>query len=78
MSALPQRRRAATLPQLLEQVRIPANATAPPRVAADEFHTIPRPMLQLLAELDSGQLALPTSSAPSSGRPMRRASCSSR
>ena len=59
VSALPQPRRAATLPQLLEQVRIPANATAPPRVAADEFHTIPRPMLQLLAELDSGQLALP-------------------
>ena len=59
VSALPQRQRAPTLPHLLEQVRIPANAAAPPRVAAEEFHTIPRPMLQLLAELDSGQLALP-------------------
>jgi restriction endonuclease Mrr len=59
VSTLPQRQRATTIPQLLEQVRIPANATAPPRVATDEFHTIPRPMLQLLAELDSGQLALP-------------------
>ena len=59
VSPLPQRRRAPTLPHLLEHVRIPANATAPPRVAAEEFHTIPRPMLQLLAELDSGQLALP-------------------
>jgi restriction endonuclease Mrr len=59
VSALPQRRRAPTLPHLLEYVRIPANAAAPSRVAAEEFHTIPRPMLQLLAELDSGQLALP-------------------
>src|SRR6266567_2496283 len=59
VSALPQRRRAATLPHLLEPVRIPANATAPPRAATDEFHTIPRSMLQLLAELDAGQLALP-------------------
>lgn len=59
VSALPQRRRATTLPRLLEPVRIPANATAPPRAAADEFHTIPRSMLQLLAELDAGQLALP-------------------
>ena len=59
VSPLPQRRRAPTLPHLLEHVRIPANAAAPPRVAAEEFHTIPRPMLQLLAELDSGQLALP-------------------
>ena len=59
VSALPQRRRAPTLPHLLEHVRIPANAAAPPRVATEEFHTIPRPMLQLLAELDSGQLALP-------------------
>ena len=59
VSPLPQRRRAPTLPHLLEHVRIPANAAAPPRVATEEFHTIPRPMLQLLAELDSGQLALP-------------------
>jgi hypothetical protein len=59
VSPLPQRRRAATPPHLLEQVRIPANATAPPRAATDEFHTIPRSMLQLLAELDAGQLALP-------------------
>ena len=59
VTPLPQRRRAPTLPQLLEPVRIPANAAAPPRVATEEFHTIPRPMLQLLAELDSGQLALP-------------------
>lgn len=59
VSVLPQRRRAPTIPHLLEHVRIPANAAAPPRVATEEFHTIPRPMLQLLAELDSGQLALP-------------------
>jgi restriction endonuclease Mrr len=59
VSPLPQRRRAATPPHLLEPVRIPANATAPPRAATDEFHTIPRSMLQLLAELDAGQLALP-------------------
>ena len=59
VTPLPPRRRAPTLPQLLEPVRIPVNAAAPPRVATEEFHTIPRPMLQLLAELDSGQLALP-------------------
>jgi restriction endonuclease Mrr len=57
--AVPQRARAANLPHLLEPVRIPVNAAAPPRAAADEFHTIPRSMLQLLAELDAGQLALP-------------------
>ena len=38
---------------------IPANAMAPPRVAAEEFHTVRRSMLQLLSDLDSGQLALP-------------------
>ncbi len=59
VSVLPQRRRAPTIPHLLEHVRIPANAAAPSRVATEEFHTIPRLMLQLLAELDSGQLALP-------------------
>ena len=53
------RGRAAALPHLLEQVRIPANAAGPARFAADEFHTIPRSMLQLLAEFDAGQLALP-------------------
>ena len=59
VSSLPQRRRAPTLPHLLEYVRIPANATPPPRAATEEVHTIPRLMLQLLAELDSGLLALP-------------------
>ena len=35
------------------------NAVAPPRIAAEEFHTVRRTMLQMLAELHSGQLALP-------------------
>lgn len=56
--ALPPRSRAAPA-RALEQVLIPANPAAPPRVAAEDFHTIPRSMLQLLADLDSGQLALP-------------------
>ena len=60
VSALPQRPRATTLPRTCSsRCCIPANAAAPPRVAAEEFHTVPRSMLQLLAELDSGQLALP-------------------
>ena len=59
VSALPQRSRATPAAHVLEQVLIPANAAAPPRVAAEEFHTGPRSMLQLLADLDSGQLALP-------------------
>ena len=59
VSTLPERSRTATPAHLLEQVLIPANATAPPRVAAEEFHTVRRSMLQLLADLDSGQLALP-------------------
>lgn len=59
MSLLPQRSRAATPQQVVEQVLIPATAAPPPRVAAEEFHTVRRTMLQKLAELDSGQLALP-------------------
>ena len=59
VSALPQRSRATPAAHVLEQVLIPANAAAPPRVAAEEFHTVPRSMLQLLADLDAGQLALP-------------------
>jgi hypothetical protein len=59
VSTLPQRPRAAAPVHVLEQVLIPANAAAPPRVAAEEFSTVPRSMLQLLADLDSGQLALP-------------------
>ena len=59
VSVLPSRSHAASAVRVLEQVLIPANPAAPPRVAAEEFHTIPRSMLQLLADLDSGQLALP-------------------
>ena len=58
VSSLPQRSRAATPPQVVEQVLIPATAAPPPRVAAEEFHTVRRTLLQMLAELDSGQLAL--------------------
>jgi hypothetical protein len=58
VSAVPQRR-VSTPSRELEQVIIPANAMAPPRVAAEEFHTVRRSMLQLLSDLDSGQLALP-------------------
>jgi hypothetical protein len=54
-----QRSPAASASHMPEQVLIPANAAAPPRVAAEEFQTVRRSMLQLLADLDSGQLALP-------------------
>ncbi|MGP0048234.1 MAG: winged helix-turn-helix domain-containing protein [Solirubrobacteraceae bacterium] len=59
VSPLPQRSRPATPADVVEQVLILANAVAPPRVAAEEFHTVRRTMLQMLAELHSGQLALP-------------------
>ena len=60
VSILPQRPRAPAAPaHLLEQVLIPANAAAPSRVVAEEFHTVRRSLLPLLADLDSGQLALP-------------------
>ena len=59
VSAFPPRSRAASPADVLEQVLIPANPAALPRLAAEEFHTIPRSMLQMLADLDSGQLALP-------------------
>jgi len=42
-----------------ERVVIPADAAAPPRKGADDFHTSPRKLTQLLVELDTGQLALP-------------------
>lgn len=42
-----------------ERVVISLNAAAPPRATSDEFHTIPRTMLQLLTELHTGLLALP-------------------
>jgi restriction endonuclease Mrr len=59
VSPLPQKSRAAAHVQVVEQVLIPASATPPPRAAAEEFQTVRRSMLQLLASLDSGQLALP-------------------
>lgn len=59
VSAVPPRTRAAAHAHVVEQVLIPANAAAPPRAAGAEFHTLPRAMLQLLADLHSGQLALP-------------------
>ena len=59
LSPVAQQSRAATHVQVVEQVLIPAHATPPPRAAAEEFQTVRRSMLQLLASLDSGQLALP-------------------
>jgi restriction endonuclease Mrr len=46
-------------PLTAHRVVIPPNASAPSRIAAEEFQTYARGILQLLAELDSGQLALP-------------------
>jgi len=40
-------------------VVIPSSANAPTRITSHDFQTYPRQILQLLAELDSGQLALP-------------------
>jgi restriction endonuclease Mrr len=59
VTPLVQRSGAATPSHVLEQVLIPTNAAAPPRVVADEFQTIRKSMLQLLADLHSGQVALP-------------------
>ncbi len=42
-----------------QRVAIPANATVARRAALAEFQTVPRRMVQLLDELDNGQLALP-------------------
>jgi len=49
----------ATEPAVAERVPVPANARAPKRGSIPEFQTHPRQMLQLLDELDNGQLALP-------------------
>lgn len=41
------------------RVEIPPSASVPARTVSGEFQTIPRRLMQLLDELDSGQLALP-------------------
>ncbi len=46
-------------PPVAQRVPVPANAPVPQRAAISEFQTNPRLMLQLLDELDNGQLALP-------------------
>jgi len=51
--------RAEARPAVAERVTLPANADVPARAAVAEFQTNPRLMLQLLDELDNGQLALP-------------------
>ncbi len=42
-----------------QRVEIPASASVVPRALAGDFQTVPRRLMQLLDELDSGQLALP-------------------
>ena len=59
LAPVPQRSRSTSPSQVVENVLIPANAAPPLRVAAEEFQTVRRTLLQMLAELHSGQLALP-------------------
>jgi len=49
----------AAEPAVDQRVPVPANAGVPNRRAISEFQTNPRLMLQLLDELENGQLALP-------------------
>lgn len=49
----------ASQPAVAQRVSVPANAPVPKRAAISEFQTNPRLMLQLLDELENGQLALP-------------------
>ncbi len=42
-----------------ERVTVPATASVPARIAADEFETHPRRLMKMLDDLHSGQLALP-------------------
>jgi hypothetical protein len=43
----------------VQRVEIPALASVVPRTAAGDFQTVPRRLMQLLDELDTGHLALP-------------------
>jgi hypothetical protein len=44
---------------VVQRVGIPASASVAPRPLAGDFQTVPRRLMQLLDELDNGQLALP-------------------
>ena len=59
MPPIAQRSRASRPLEIAEDVLIPTNAEAPPREIAEEFQTVRRTIMHMLAELDSGQLALP-------------------
>lgn len=50
---------AASPPATPQRVSIPPDVTVPTRQLRDDFQTVPRKLLQLLGELDAGQLALP-------------------
>lgn len=52
-------KRQSALEALAQRVTIPPNAMVDRRIALDEFQTFPRRLIDLLGELDSGQLALP-------------------
>lgn len=57
---LPQKRSSPpTQPQIVQRVTIPDGLEVPKPGARTEFQTLPRKLMQLLAELQSGQLALP-------------------
>jgi hypothetical protein len=56
---VPHSRGQAAGPLVAQRVPVPANASVPERASVSEFQTNPRLMLQLLDELDNGQLALP-------------------
>lgn len=49
----------AAAPAPAQRVAIPTDATVSRPQLRDDFQTVPRKLLQLLGELDSGQLALP-------------------
>lgn len=49
----------AAAPATPQRVSIPPDVTVPRPQLRDDFQTVPRKLLQLLGELDSGQLALP-------------------
>ncbi|MEJ7784536.1 MAG: DUF262 domain-containing protein [Solirubrobacteraceae bacterium] len=54
-----QRARSVEAEPLTQRVAIPASAAVAPRTVSADFQTVPRRLMQLLDELDSGHLALP-------------------
>jgi hypothetical protein len=50
---------AAAAPAMPQRVSVPSDVIVPRPQLRDDFQTVPRRLLQLLGELDSGQLALP-------------------